>query len=240
MAADQEKEQLQHNLKVLLDDIQKRAEDAGRKSDEIQLVVVTKEKPALVIKQLTELGQLKIGESYLQEALFKMELLADIPVEWHMIGHIQHGKERQVVRHFDVVHSIDRLSLAQKMNQEAEKAGRQIPVFAECNVSGEETKYGFPAWKDQQWNQLVDQIGQLLEMEQLPLKGLMTMAPYARDPEKTRPYFSRLRDIRDQLQKEFPRSKLTELSMGMSGDYRVAVEEGATYLRIGSAVVGPR
>ncbi len=240
MAAGNDKEQLQHNLEHLLEDIHQRAEDVGREPEEIQLVVVTKEKPALVIKQLTELGQLKIGESYLQEALFKMELLADMPIEWHMIGHIQHGKERQVARHFDVVHSIDRLSLAKKMNLEAEKAGRQIPIFAECNVSGEETKYGFPAWKDAQWNQLVDEIGQLLELEQLSLKGLMTMAPYAADPEKARPYFVRLRDIRDQLQEEFPRSNLTELSMGMSGDYRVAVEEGATYLRIGSAVVGPR
>jgi len=221
-------------------DIRQTALQAGRDPENIQLAVITKGKSAGIIKDLVEAGQDVIGESYLKEALFKMDLLSAFDIEWHMVGHIQSGKATQVAFQFDCVHSVDRVELAELLQQGASEAGKKLPVFLECNVSGETTKHGFPAWKEENWEELKNDIQPILEMDNLMIRGLMTMAPYGEDPETARPYFQRLKELLGFLNQGFPQAGFRELSMGMSADYRIAIEEGATYLRIGSKIVGPR
>jgi hypothetical protein len=233
-------QQLQENLLGIQETVRQTALDSGRNPDELHLVVVTKEKSAVVVKELAELGIHQIGESYLKEARFKMELLDKYPISWHMIGHIQSGKAKQVARLFDIVHSVDRLDLARSLSEGAEAHGKILPVFLECNISGEETKYGWEASDLELWDDLADQMTPVFALEGLNVLGLMTMAPYSRDPEQARPYFQRLNKLSGYLRSQFPGKLGGQLSMGMSGDFQVAIEEGATYLRIGSKIVGTR
>lgn len=213
---------------------------AGRDPASVKLLVVTKEKPAQVVKQLFDAGQTIIGESYVQEASFKMELLSDFDIEWHMVGHIQSGKAKFVAAHFSCVHSLDRLGLAEDLNQAAEANERILPVYLECNVSGEESKHGWKAWDETTWGHLAEKMKPVLSMSHLDVRGLMTMAPYHQDPEHARPFFVKLRRLSAFLSRTFPERPIEGLSMGMSADYGVAVEEGATIVRVGSAIVGPR
>jgi pyridoxal phosphate enzyme (YggS family) len=231
---------IKHNIEVVLEKIQAAAVRAGRDPGEIALIAVTKKKSAAVIKTLLELGLTRIGESYLEEALFKMDLLAKYQAEWHLIGSIQPGKEKKIAMAFDQVHAVEKLDTALKLDKFSGEYGRKLPVYLELNVSGEITKHGWPAWDDQQVGTLLPKFEEVLGLPNLEVRGLMTMAPYATDPQEARPYFKRLRKIRDLLAQEFPRSAAHGLSMGMSGDFEVAIEEGATILRIGSALVGQR
>lgn len=233
-------ETVSRNLEKVKKKIVKIANQAGRDPDSIKLVVVTKTKSAVVVKKLGEHGVQHIGESYLDEASFKIDLLADLELEWHMIGHIQTGKARKIAYLFDYVHSLDRLSLAEKLDQGAEEAGKILPAFIECNVSGEKTKQGWEAWDEKEWGSLAANLKPVLNLDNLKIKGLMTMAPYFEDPERARPIFNRLARLAEFLDTHFKRDIFSELSMGMSADYQVAIEEGATYLRIGSEIVGPR
>ena len=232
------------DIRKNVDHIQQQIEETcyqvGRDPDEIQLIVVTKEKSAVVIKNLVDAGISKIGESYVQEASFKMELLSDLDIEWHMVGHIQSGKVNYVAGHFSYVHSLDRLALASDLNKAAKEWNRVLPVLLECNVSGEESKFGWRAWNENNWQEVAKEMEPVLEMEHLDVQGLMTMAPYHEDPEHSRPYFKRLARLRGFLAEQLSTSTLQELSMGMSADFRVAIEEGATMVRIGSAIVGAR
>ena len=232
--------ELRNNLNIIQDRIKKASERTGRDPKEIQLVAVTKKKNALVIKELYEAGVYLIGESYVQEAAFKIDLLKDLDIEWHMIGPIQSGKEKVIAQRFAVVHSLDRLEIARKLNKEAEKYGRIVPVYLEFNTSGEASKHGWEAADRTKWPEILDDVKEILGMDALKILGLMTMAPYSSDPELSRPYFRLLRGFRDEINNTFPESNINGLSMGMSGDYEVAVEEGATILRIGSALVGLR
>jgi hypothetical protein len=221
-------------------EIKKTAGNAGRDPDEIQLVVVTKEKPANIVKEVLEAGVKSIGESYLQEAVFKMELLSDFEIDWHMIGHIQSSKANRVAALFDYIHSVDRFEIADQLNQAARDQNRVLPALLEFNLSGEKTKYGWQAKDEKDWETLADILEPVMRMSNLKINGLMTMAPYYEDQEKARPIFRKLRKLRSFLAEKFENQHLSELSMGMSGDYHVAIEEGATILRIGSAIVGPR
>jgi len=237
---EEHKEELAERLKRVQDTIYSTAVKSGREPDQIQLVVVTKEKSAVVAKELTELGISQIGESYLKEAFFKMDLLQDYDISWHMIGSIQSGKARQVAGSFDAVHSVDRLDLAKKLAEGAEAAGRTLPIFLECNVSAEDTKIGWEAWEEDSWDELAKALSPVFALDQLRFLGLMTMAPYFEEPERSRPYFQRLRRLSEYLRKQFPEHLQGGLSMGMSADYQIAIQEGATHLRIGSRIVGPR
>ena len=239
MTAEMEKE-IAENIARVWRKIQDHAEVAGRDPERIKLLVVTKEKSAIVVKTLVENGIHRIGESYFKEASFKIDLLQDFDIEWHMIGYIQSGKAKQIAQVFDCVHSVDRRELAELLDQGAAEFGKKLPVFLECNVSGEATKHGWSANEEDRWDELAEKLKPVLALEHLKIMGLMTIAPYAEDPEKARPYFQRLARLLEYLQEKFPEQKLEELSMGMSGDYTVALEEGATYLRIGSAIVGKR
>lgn len=231
---------IRQNLEIVLERIESSAKKAGREPDNIKLIAVTKQKSAAVIKTLAEFGIRNIGESYLKEALFKIDLLKNFNLNWHMIGTIQQGKEKTIASIFSEVHSVERIKTATNLNKYANLFERKLPVYLEFNVSGEISKHGWKAWDKNQWDGLIPEISEILNLSSIKVKGLMTMAPYSSDPQNARPYFQRLRELRNYLSKEFPSAEFDELSMGMSGDFEVAIEEGATVLRLGSVLVGPR
>jgi pyridoxal phosphate enzyme (YggS family) len=229
------------NLETVNGRIHRAAQMVGRHPDQVSLIVVTKSHPIEIVQAAIEAGATQLGENYVEEALPK---IAKFPVgeylSWHMIGHIQSRKAKPVSGNFSWVHTVDSPKLARRLDQFAREFERQIPVLLECNVSGEETKAGWIAWNELEWHALAQEISPLLEMENLIPHGLMTMAPFFDRPEKARPYFLRLRKLRDYLADEFPQHDWKELSMGMSGDFEVAVQEGATMVRIGTAILGER
>jgi len=203
-------------------------------------VCTTKTHPYDIVLAAHEAGLVLIGENRVEEALPKKaasDNLADL--EWHMIGHIQSRKSKSVVEIFDAVHSVDRTKIANRLNRDAESVGIRLPVLLECNVSGETSKWGWQLTEEESWPEIVDEFTQIQKLENLEVRGLMTMAPMVADPERVRPIFEKLRLLRDYLQKAVP-GDWAELSMGMTEDYAVAVEEGATLLRIGRAIFGPR
>ena len=226
-------------LKQQLEDIRERirraAESCNRDPDSIRLVAVSKTVPAETVKEAIEAGATILGENYVQEAREKFDALVPYPVSWHFIGHLQSNKAKYAVRLFDLIHSVDSLKLARSLHKEAQKAGKIQPILVQVNISGEDTKSGISA---EDAPALISQISQL---ENLSVKGLMTMPPYFYQPEKVRPYFAALRELRDQIKKQAPPNvSLEELSMGMTGDFEVAIKEGATLVRIGTAIFGER
>jgi hypothetical protein len=157
-----------------------------------------------------------------------------------MIGHIQSRKAKLVSQYFSYVHSLDSLKLAQKLNRSANQFDRLLPVLLECNTSAEESKFGWDITHTDKWDRLLPEIEQMLELPNLQVEGLMTMPPYTEQPETVRKYFILLRQFRDFLRSNFSQSEWNELSMGMSGDFEVAIEEGATWIRVGQLIMGPR
>ncbi len=213
---------------------------SGREAEAVRLVVVSKSQPLEVVRAAIAAGVSILGENYAEEAVDKIAALPETAVEWHMIGHVQSRKADLVARHFSLLHSLDSIKLAGRLDQSCEKSGRTLPVLMEVNVSGEESKFGFPAWDERRWSNLVPAIEQIMTFPRLRLGGLMTMPPFFDDPEQTRPYFQRLRRLQHFLKERFTGSNLTELSMGTSVDFIAAVEEGATYVRVGQAILGSR
>ena len=206
---------------------------AGRDPASVALVAVSKTVPAHRVYAAYLTGIRDFGENRVEEALPKQdELPADIG--WHMIGHIQSRKARDVVGHFSLVHSLDSLDLAETLQRRADMAAARVPVLVEVNVAGEESKYGFAP------SDLPAAVGALQALDRLAVRGLMTMAPIVGDPEAARPVFRDLRDLRDRLRAAYPALALDELSMGMTDDFEVAIEEGATLVRVGRAIFGER
>ncbi|HIE57282.1 MAG TPA: YggS family pyridoxal phosphate-dependent enzyme [Anaerolineales bacterium] len=228
------------NYRRVLENIARTAQKAGRNPDDVQLVVVTKGHPVETAQAVVAAGARCLGENYVEEALPKIEVLSAAGLEWHMIGHVQSRKARHVVDSFAWVHSVDRLKLARRLDRFAGERGQVLPILLECNVSGEETKFGWPVWDEPRWPEFAEDLVPLMELPHLEVRGLMTMPPYDPDPEKSRPYFERLVRLRDFLAIRFPDADWSELSMGMSNDYEVAVQSGATIVRVGTAIVGPR
>ena len=214
---------------------------SGRDPDSVRLVVVTKAQPLEVVQAAVQAGARILGENYPEESVSKiLAIESEIGVEWHMIGHVQSRKARLVIEHFDLLQSLDSLKLAERFNRMALEAGRILPVMLELNVGGEESKYGWPAAREMDWLALHPVIETILGLENLQIRGLMTMPPLETDPEAARVYFRALRLLRDHLAVRYPQADWRELSMGTSADYEVAVQEGATLVRIGTAIVGPR
>jgi len=207
---------------------------AGRDPHSVELMAVTKTVSTERILQAVDAGITLLGENYVQEAREKQELLGG-RARMHLIGHLQTNKAKYAVRLFDCVHSVDRLELAQELNKRAKAVNRILDILIEVNVSGEQTKNGVsPA-------QVRELIGRIAGLENLSVRGLMTMAPYSDDPETSRPYFQALRQLRDDIaREEIPRVQMAELSMGMTDDFEVAIEEGSTIVRIGRAIFGAR
>jgi len=232
---------IRENYQSTLDQIAKAARRSNRGPDEIGLVVVTKSQPVEVVQAVLEAGIRILGENYPEEGVKKIEALAgQSGVEWHMIGHVQSRKARLVADHFALLHSLDSLKLAQRLDRFAAERNRVLRVLLEFNVGGEESKSGWDASDQSQWSALLPDISSVLDLPHLRVRGLMTMPPLETDPEDSRRFFLRLRLLRDHLAAQFPKADWHELSMGTSADYTVAVEEGATLVRVGTAIVGAR
>jgi pyridoxal phosphate enzyme (YggS family) len=206
----------------------------GRAPEEITLVAVSKTMPVELVQMAYNLGVTDFGENRVQEALPKIAAFHPQDLRWHMIGHLQSNKASKVVSSFYCVHSVDSLHLAQTLNRYAFERGRQLPVLLQVNVSGEFSKEGMsPA-------EALELTRQFAELPHIQVEGLMTIAPLVEDTEQVRPVFRELRLLRDQLRAELPSCSWQHLSMGMTGDYSVAIEEGATIVRIGRAIFGER
>ena len=229
------------NIRQVQERIEAAANSVGRPPDTVALVAVTKGHPKEAIEAAFDAGVTRIGENYLEEAVSKMQAIPQRDrIEWHMIGHVQSRKAQGVCENFDWVHSVDRLKLASRLDRFAGERERTLPVLLECNVSGEESKFGFPAWDIEKWEALLPEFAQIANLPHLDVRGLMTMAPYLPDPEDSRPYFRRLRRLNEYLQGESTPGNWEELSMGMSGDFEIAIQEGATIVRVGTAIFGER
>jgi PLP dependent protein len=205
---------------------------AGRSADDIEIVGVTKTHGPEVVREAYEAGLQLFGENRVQEAAWKIPECGS-GVEFHMIGHLQSNKIKVALPLFSAFHAVDSLKLLEKMEAACAEEGHRPEILLEVNVSGESSKYGL---KPDEVDCVVERA---LEMHSITLSGLMTMAPFVPDAEQTRPIFAALRELRDRLQEEFEIG-LPRLSMGMSNDYRVAVEEGATWIRLGSVLFGDR
>ena len=223
---------LDNNLDAIRHRIRAAAETAGRDPSGVRLVAVSKTRPPEDIRDAAEAGQNIFGENKVQEALAKSPLLPS-SLEWHFIGHLQSNKIRKALPLFHLFHGIDNLGLAVQMDRISEDCGCFPRILLEVNVSGEGTKFGF------QPDRLRGEIADLLALPRIGVLGLMTMAPYSEDPLATKPYFAALRRLRDDLEQQTG-TPLPELSMGMSGDFETAIGEGATLVRIGTAVFGER
>ena len=232
---------IRENYQFTLDQIANAARKSARDPKEIRLVVVTKTQPIEVIQAAIEAGVQILGENYPEEGVMKIQSLArQSKVEWHMIGHVQSRKASLVAEHFALLHSLDSLKLAQRLDRFAADKNRVLPVLLEINVGGEHSKSGWNAADESQWDALLPDVASVLDLPNLGIQGLMTMPPLGTDPEDSRRFFQRLRRLRDHLSSRFPRVGWHELSMGTSADYMVAVEEGATLVRVGTAIVGAR
>lgn len=218
------------------------AHRAGRNPEEITLVAVTKTIEPAVIREVVGLGVRDLGENRVQEAEWKIPLLPE--VNWHMIGHLQRNKVKKALVLFDLIHSVDSLPLAQEIDQRASRIGARVPVLLEVNLSGEATKYGYRmaplVTQGEEKEAFFSHVEEILRLPYLEVRGLMTMAPLVSQPKEARPYFKRLRGLREELQQRFPQACREDLSMGMSDDFEVAIEEGATMVRIGRAIFGER
>lgn len=232
---------LAHNYQQVLENIANAAELANRNPEDVRLVVVTKGHPLETIERLIEIGVRDFGENRVEEAQTKIsKIAASIGVRWHMIGHLQSRKASLAAENFSLVHSIDRMKIANRLNNHIAPGSQPLEVLLQFNLSGEATKSGWDAVEDGQWDALCQQIEPVLSLPNLKVVGMMTMAPYGTNPEDARPIFSKLARLRDHLARNFNALPWQELSMGMSDDYQVAVEEGATLVRVGTAVLGPR
>jgi pyridoxal phosphate enzyme (YggS family) len=206
----------------------------------VRLIVVSKAQPLEVVRAAIEAGILVFGENYVDEAVEKIAALSRSGVEWHMIGHVQSRKAEQVTENFSWLHSLDSLKLARRLDRFCGETGKRLSVLLEFNVSGEESKFGFTAWEEARWHDLLPELGFIASLPNLKVMGLMTMPPYSDEAEAPRPYFKKLRRLQAFLQKEIPQAEWSELSMGTSHDFPVAIQEGATCVRIGEAILGPR
>ena len=234
--------EIKENLLQVMERIEKAAQRSKRDPSEIKLVAVSKTVEAARIKEAIEAGVSILGENYVQEAKKKIEEIGrpacterfgeGRSVAWHFIGHLQSNKAKYVVYLFDMVHSLDSIPLAEELNRRAEQADRMIKVLLEINLSGEATKFGTDE------GEILNLARRILQLSHLSLEGLMTMPPYFDSPEMSRPYYVKLRELKERLVREgIP---MRELSMGMSNDFEIAIEEGATYVRVGTAIFGPR
>ncbi|MEN6371073.1 MAG: YggS family pyridoxal phosphate-dependent enzyme [Armatimonadota bacterium] len=218
------------NLAVVRGRITEAARNSGRKPEDVTLVTVTKTIGVSRIQEAISAGAKDLGENYVQEAIEKWKAVESSDVRWHFIGHLQKNKARQAVGVFSTIQSVDNLSLAVEIGRRAEARGIVQDILIEVKISGEETKYGVSP------EDALNLAGEIAEVSGVRLQGFMGMAPFVADPEETRPYFARLKGLWDKL----PDEQRHWLSMGMSHDFEIAIEEGSNMVRIGSAIFGPR
>ena len=226
---------LKERLARVEERIRNAAQACRRPTDAVRLIAVSKTMPAEIVQQAIEAGVTDLGENYIQEAKDKINSLARFSANWHFIGHLQSNKAKYAVRMFDLIHSVDSLKLAKELDRHAKLNDKIQSVLVQVNVSKEESKSGIYV---EDTLRLVTEISRL---ENIAVKGLMTMPPIFNAPEKVRPYFAELRRLRDKIKAEaIPNVAMDELSMGMTGDFEAAIAEGATMVRIGTAIFGDR
>jgi len=234
---------IKQRLEIIQANVFFAVEKSGRALSDVLILAVSKRQPVSVIESAYACGLRSFGENYAEEADEKISQLVYLSdIRWEMVGHVQSRKANLVATDFARMHSLDSLKLARKLDYGRAELGTREPleVLVQLNVSGEASKEGLPAWNKDQWQDLLPIVSEILSLRQLRLTGLMTMPPLFEDPELSRPFFQRLMQIRDYLNHQSPNLALKELSMGTSSDYRIAVEEGATIIRVGTALLGPR
>jgi len=226
---------LKDRLESVLERIQAAATGSGRDPDAVRLVAVSKTVPAEKVIEAVEAGVETLGENYVQEARTKIEALAALSVAWHYIGHLQSNKAKYVVKLFDLIHSVDSFKLARELNKQAAKMGKVQQILIQVNIAEESTKSGVSE------QDTIDLLESVMPLNNLAVKGLMTMPPYFNAPDKVRPFFAALRKLRDRIEDlNLENVAMDELSMGMTGDFEVAIAEGATLVRVGTAIFGER
>ena len=223
---------LADNLNSIQQRIRAGCERAGRAPDSVTLLAVSKTHPPETIGEAADCGQLLFGENKIQEAKAKIPLCPG-KCRWHFIGHLQSNKVRDGVELFEMIQGVDSLALAREISKRCEQASKRMPILLEVNVAGEASKFGYKP------EQLLAELNELNALPKIEIHGLMTIPPYTTDPEKARPYFRRLRELKERAEAVLG-APLPHLSMGMSGDFEVAIEEGATMVRVGTALFGPR
>lgn len=225
----------------VLEQIEQAAQRAGRLTSDARLIVVTKTHPPENVRAAIDAGARDLGENYAEEAIAKMvEIGAVEGLRWHMIGHVQSRKAKLIPGHFGLAQTVDSLKLAGLLDRSAAERGLRQPILLEVNVSGEESKFGYPAWDEAAWHGLLPEFEKIAAFPNLEICGLMTMPPFADHPEASRPFFRRMRALQAFLDTAIVRVNWRELSMGTSLDFAVAVEEGATLVRVGTAILGER
>jgi pyridoxal phosphate enzyme (YggS family) len=224
---------IKENVLRVKEAIQKAAQGVGRKPDNIRLVAASKTVDVDRIRAAIEAGITIFGENYVQEARKKIEAI-EKPASWHFIGHLQSNKAKYAVKLFEMVQSVDSTGLAEELNRRAERVDRKVQVLVEVNLSGEISKWGVTE------EGAISLISRINELENLRFRGLMTMPPYFDEPEESRPYFIRLRKLGERIVGEKVHPGPLDLSMGMSNDFLVAIQEGATLVRVGTAIFGAR
>jgi len=227
------KTQIKENYLKIIERIYKACEKSRRKSEEIKILGAAKKQSPEKIKLAFELGVKLIGENYVQEAEKKILVLKELPIEWHFIGRLQTNKVKKAITLFSLIQTLDRINLAQEIQKQAEKRNLVVPVFIEVNVGKEPTKGGVEPEK------LEEFIEEIKKFNRIKVRGLMCLPPYEENPEKVRPYFKKMREIFEKV-KLYMNSEFKELSMGTSNDFHIAIEEGATIIRIGEALFGKR
>ena len=225
---------LAENLKQVEENIRKACERAGRKREEVTLIAVSKTKPVSMLSEIYDCGVRDFGENKVQEICEKRDLLPS-DIRWHMIGHLQRNKVKYIIKDTALIHSVDSYRLAEEINIQAKKIRRIVPILIEVNIAEESSKFGIAATEALQ---LTEEISKL---DNLRIQGLMTIAPYTEDPEENRLYFKKIRELSVDINNEnIDNVSMNVLSMGMTGDYMTAIEEGATIVRVGTGIFGAR
>lgn len=238
----QEKQKtIQTNYTKVIARINEVALTSGRDPQSIRLVVVTKTQPVDIIRCVIEAGATNLGENYIEEAIPKIDSLKNYKdIKWHMIGHLQSRKAENFYSYFDYIHSLDSIKLAKKICQFASVDNKVIPVWLEFNIGGEFSKFGWNISNEHDWDTILPDIEQIVYLPNLNVLGAMTIPPYFEDPEASRPFYQRLRAFQSHVINRLHPPNFRELSMGMSSDFEVAIQEGSTCLRIGQAILGSR
>lgn len=225
---------LQDNLKEIENRVQAACERAGRSRDEVTLIAVSKTKPIEDLTEIYNAGVRDFGENKVQELTDKIEKMPN-DIKWHMIGHLQRNKVKYIIDKVELIHSVDSFRLAEEINIQAKKKGIVVPILVEVNIADEESKFGVSK------EDAMELVKQIATLDGLTVKGLMSIAPYVVDSEENRPYFHKIKDLSVDISNEnIDNVSMDILSMGMSGDFEVAIEEGATMVRVGTGIFGER
>ncbi len=225
---------IKENLNEVKEKIKRACERAGRSYDDVTLIAVSKTKPVEAVREAMEWGMMEFGENKVQELTFKYEQLPK-SIHWHLIGHLQRNKVKYIIGKTSLIHSVDSYRLAEEIHKEGQKHSLQVPVLIQVNAANEESKFGISM------EECIPLIEKTAKLEYVSIKGLMTIAPFVENPEDNRQYFKQLKQLSVDIKtKNIDNVSMDFLSMGMTGDYEVAVEEGATHIRVGTGIFGER